>query len=195
MKKILIICAAALLIGVGFIAKSAIDKFNKPQTPEEIEQELMADCNKLIDAEIAVISGNMIFVPSNFFNDLSPKKLEIQPIPPEEGWVLFSLTKEGKLLKEVEIPASVEDKPVVGLFSGAFFLCPNLVSVTIPDTICFAFNNAFLDCPKLKSITSSAAFFDAVGGVNSPIFVDCHISEWNYSGDGLEVEFGFVPIE
>lgn len=122
-------------------------------------------------------------------------KIEISPSPPKEGWILFSLTKEGKQMQEIKIPAVFEGKPVVGLSSCAVFNCPDLASVTIPDTICLSFKYVFAYCPKLKSITSSADFFDAVGGVNSPIFAECRISEWNYSGDGLEVEFGFVPWE
>lgn len=174
MKKLLFCLAIVLLAGLV--------SFSRVEVRE-----------KILTKRFDRVSDNMIFIPF----ELVPKynAIEIHSNSSEIGWALFGLTEEGKQMKEIDIPAYIEGKPVVCLMTGAFFQCPNLVSVTIPDTIRRSFKYVFAYCPKLKSITSTGDFFDAVGGVNSPIFAECNVSEWNYLGDGLEFEFSFAPIE
>ena len=79
----------------------------------------------------------------------------------------------------------IDGKPITAINTCTFFRCQNLESVTIPDTINSVAENAFFACPRLKSITSSTDFFGAVGGVNSPIFMRCNITRWNYSDTGI----------
>lgn len=194
MKKKLLFClVAALFIYVGYTAKTIITDRDKPQSTEELEKELFDNYKEILDSGAGFSDDNMIYVPYELFSDMEIDFIEIPSKTSELGWVLFGLTKEGRELEEIEIPAYVEGKPVVCLMTGAFFRCPNLVRVTVPDTIRRAFKYSFAYCPKLKSITSTGDFFDAVGGVNSPIFARCNISEWNYS-DGLDVEFTFAPM-
>ncbi len=194
MRKTLLFCLAAVLfIYVGYTAKTIVDDRNKPQSTEEIEKELFDSYDTILDSGAGFISDNMIFVPYEYVKKFKSEKIDIPCHTSELGWCLFGLSKEGKDLEQIEIPAYVEGKPVVCLMAGAFFRCPNLVSVTVPDTIRCAFKYVFAYCPKLKSITSTGNFFDAVGGVNSPIFEECNISEWNYS-NGLDVEFSFAPM-
>ena len=127
--------------------------------------------------------------------DDASKWIEIPSEAAEDGWTLIGLTKKGRQLRDIEIPAYISGKAVTAIGVCAFFRCRNLESVTIPDTIRKTYELVFINCPKLRSITSSADFFNAVDGAYGPLFVNCNVSEWTYSGGGLEFEFGFAPIE
>lgn len=194
MKKKLLLCLVFMLLaGIVFFVKPALENRDSP-TLEDLEKSWAEITEKILDKGIGRVSDNMIFIPFELVAKYKDKLIEIPSDSSEIGWVLFGLTEEGKQMKEIDIPAYIEGKPVICLYTGAFFRCPDLVSVTIPGTIRYTRNYAFSFCPKLKSITSSGDFFNAVGGVNSPIFAECNISEWNYS-DGLDVEFTFAPWE
>ena len=193
-KKLLFCIAVALLIGIIFFGKTASDSNHEPRTLEESEKSLTELGDMLLSKGLGLERDNMIFITFEIFSKAKDDMIEIPSKTSEIGWVLFGLTDKGKNIEEIVIPSHVEDKPVIGLFTGAFSQCPNLVSVTIPDTIRYTHKYVFTFCPRLKSITSSGDFFHAVGGVRSPVFVGCDISEWHYS-DGLDVEFGFAPWE
>ena len=194
LKKILFISVIIMLISVAFYARSIILKNDSLQNLKQLEEKIASDTLKFLKKGYASTDGTVIVVP----DDWKSEEIEWFKIPSsstEKGWLLYSLTDKGKNMEEIVIPETIDGKPVTSICIGAFFLCPNLASVIIPDTIQSIAEKAFIICPKLKSITSSADFFDAVGGVSSPVFAGCRVSEWNYTGDGLEVEFGFRPLE
>lgn len=193
-KKILFFSVIILLAAGALWGRFIYISKNTPPTLEGMDKELTTFANILLKKGYAVTDGNLILVPSDWTSE-KIKWFETPSVVKTEGWQIYTLTKHGKQMEKIVIPEEVDGKPIVAIGTAAFFHCPNLVSVTIPDTVQRAAAKAFAFCPKLKSITSSADFFNAVEGAYSPVFAGCHVSEWNYTGDGLDVEFGFVQWE
>ena len=193
-KVILSVSVIILLVGTALYTRSSILQKNKQDSLKAWENDIADFVRQALDMGFAATDGNIIVVPATCMAE-EIEWVNIHSSAPEDGWLLFTHTEEGKDKQEIVIPETIDGKPITAINVCAFFRCRNLESVIIPDTICNVAENAFSACHKLRSITSSAEFFNAVGGVNSPIFAECNISEWNYSGDGLEFEFGFAPLE
>ncbi len=192
MKKILF-WALILMIAAHFVSKYAVETNSDTMSYKKLEKQHEQLIDKALGKKVAIIHNKLILIPYEVLADA----IEWIDVPTdsteEEGWALLGLTKEGKQLNMINIPETIEGKPITAISTCAIFGCTALTSVTVPDTIHKVAESAFLNCPKLRSITSTGDFFDAVGGVNSPIFADCNISEWNYS-DGLDMEFSFAPM-
>ena len=71
--------------------------------------------------------------------------------------------------KEVIIPSSIEDFPVVSVGKEAFAWNGNIVSVVIPDSVQEIGTGAFFLCTSLVSITIP----DSVQEIGSSTFYDC----------------------
>ena len=193
MKKILFWVLMIMLVA-HFVSKYAVETNSDTMSYKKLEKQHEQLIDKALGKKVAIIHNNLILIPYEVLAD-AIEWIDVPTDSAEEGWALLGLTKEGKQLNMINIPETIEGKPITAISTCAIFGCPALSSVTVPDTINKVAELAFLNCPKLRSITSTGNFFDAVGGVNSPIFADCNISEWNYSGDGLDFEFSFAPIE
>jgi hypothetical protein len=70
----------------------------------------------------------------------------------------------------LEIPATIEGKPVTSIGEGALYGSVSLTSVTIPDSVTSIGEEAFSKCFKLTSITIG----DSVTSIGNRAFQDCH---------------------
>ena len=94
--------------------------------------------------------------------------------------------------KDVDIPSTYKNLPVVGIGEGAFSRCTSLTSITIPDSVTIIGEDAFGDCTSLTSVTipdsvTSIGWY-ALGGCTNltSITYDGTIEEWNaISKDGF----------
>ena len=77
----------------------------------------------------------------------------------------------GAYESEVTIPSSVtyegETYPVVGIQDFAFYNCPDLVVVNIPNTIQTIGQSVFRSCPKLTriNVAQDSPFFHSIDGI------------------------------
>ncbi len=193
MKKILF-RILIILLAIYLVSKYAAGNISGTMSYKELEKKHGQLIERALDKGVAITHDDMIFIPFEVLESAT-EWIEVTPESTGDGWALLGLTKEGKKLNEIEIPAYINGRAVTAISFCSFLHCRKLISVTVPDSISKVSELAFIKCPKLKSITSTGDFFDAVGGVNSPIFAECNVSEWNYSGDGLEFEFSFAPME
>lgn len=69
------------------------------------------------------------------------------------GYIITGFTEHGKEIKNLEIPAVIGGKSVVGLGEYAFFNCLNLESVLLPDSIENVSVGAFNGCKNLAAVT------------------------------------------
>lgn len=68
------------------------------------------------------------------------------------GWQVVGLSEGGKGKSQLEIPANVEGKPVVGFTSGAFDGAAELEELRLPESIERIPDFAFSRCPSLKRL-------------------------------------------
>lgn len=95
-------------------------------------------------------------------------------------------------IKEVEIPASYDGKPIVSIGKSAFFVCSSLTSIIIPNSVKTIGANAFSGCSALESITIP----NSVTSIGNWAFSNCsnlqnvnfeskstleNIGEWSFS--------------
>lgn len=57
-----------------------------------------------------------------------------------------------KNVTELTIPATYDNKPIIGIVDNAFHSCTNLVTVNFPDTVMYVGQGAFELCSKLVAI-------------------------------------------
>lgn len=76
-----------------------------------------------------------------------------------EGDLTFKIIGSGAYVNKcdtsatvVEIPATVNEKPVLAIDASAFQGCSELTSVTIPESVTIINSNAFTSCSKLEEI-------------------------------------------
>ena len=69
----------------------------------------------------------------------------------------------------MEIPPTIEDKPVVSIGDYAFYYCTGLTSLTIPDGVTSIGSSAFRDCTGLTSLTIP----NSVTSIGNYAFRDC----------------------
>ena len=70
-----------------------------------------------------------------------------------DGWSVVGYTDA--LPTVLNIPSSIEGRPVVAIQQGAFSNCAALTAVTIPDSVTTIGANAFEGCVNLKSAVVS----------------------------------------
>ena len=81
---------------------------------------------------------------------------------------VFILNYRGDHGGHVEIPATIDGKPVTGIGNSAF-LGRKLSSVTIPDTVTQIVDAAFAHCPNLSTVNLS----ENVTVIDGSAFMDC----------------------
>ena len=69
----------------------------------------------------------------------------------------------------LQIPDEIDGYPVTAIGDNAFYLCENLISVTIPDSVTSIGNNAFDHCLNMASVTIP----DSVVFIGDFAFADC----------------------
>ncbi|MBR5016846.1 MAG: leucine-rich repeat protein, partial [Spirochaetia bacterium] len=69
------------------------------------------------------------------------------------GVLITGLLEKGKLLSDISVPETIDGKSVIGIKSGAFAGCTNLVRITLAKSIESIGANAFSGCTGLESIT------------------------------------------
>ncbi len=79
---------------------------------------------------------------------------EVSPFAYEElGNGTIEITGYNGAAAQIDIPAKMDGKKVVGIGAVAFYGCANLTSVTIPDSVVYINTSAFYNCPNLKAVT------------------------------------------
>ena len=69
------------------------------------------------------------------------------------------------------IPSTINGLPVTSIGNSAFFNCPRLTSVTIPNSVVSIGNSAFANCDGLTSVTIAAS----VTSIGNSAFAPCHM--------------------
>ena len=75
-----------------------------------------------------------------------------------------------KLASEIIIPEEFNGLPVKSILSIAFFGCPNLSSVIIPDSVTIIGNAVFFECRELTNVVIP----DSVTWIGDRAFAGCH---------------------
>lgn len=103
----------------------------------------------------------------------------LEPAADGAGWRVVGLSPEGKEKTVLELPASVEGKPVVAFAAGAFDEASGLEELRLPESIETIPDAAFAGCPALRRL------------VLLHEKVPCGVSEHSFDGaDELRV---YVP--
>ena len=66
---------------------------------------------------------------------------------------------------KIEIPAEIEDIPVVEIESSAFNGCANLTSIIIPDSVTSIGDHAFYNCLTSITVSENNKYFSSLNGV------------------------------
>ena len=84
--------------------------------------------------------------------------------------------------RDIVIPNTYEDLPVVGVFSEAFMGNKTIKSVVVPDNVMIVYNSAFMDCTALEKVVLG----NGLKGIWESAFFNCtSLKEINLP-DGLE---------
>lgn len=76
----------------------------------------------------------------------------LEPVAKGAGWQVTGLSETGKEKTALEIPASVDGKPVIGFAAGAFDGAGRLEELRLPESVGTIPDNAFSGCPSLKRL-------------------------------------------
>ena len=108
---------------------------------------------KIIDNNTS-IAGKIIDIEHRAENK-AVKEIPLNPnlkYKIKDGTVSITGCNEGAIGK-LEIPATIDGKPVTTIATKAFQYCDNLLSVLIPDSVINIGNYSFTGCGSLKNIT------------------------------------------
>lgn len=99
---------------------------------------------------------------------------DIITIDVEGGKIYFdkvsgAITDCDRGVTSADIPSVIEDVPVTGIGSYAFFGCYNLNHITIPDSVTVIGSSGFYGCNSLTDITIP----DSVTGIGNSVFMGC----------------------
>ncbi len=83
--------------------------------------------------------------------------------------IYATITKYNGPGGDVTIPATIEGKPVINIWSSAFASKPNLTSVTIPFGVMAIWTGAFSDCSGLTNVLMP----DSITNINTKAFFNC----------------------
>jgi hypothetical protein len=81
----------------------------------------------------------------------------------------ITITKYKGTSNTVDIPSTIEGKPVTAIGGSAFFECSSLTSVTIPNSVTSIGSAAFAGCSSLTSVTIP----NSVTSIGNQAFRDC----------------------
>ena len=70
----------------------------------------------------------------------------------QDHWIITGITSTGRLKSMIDIPKSVNGKPVIAISDEAFSDCYNMTDIKIPDSIFYIGEKAFSGCEKLTSV-------------------------------------------
>lgn len=84
--------------------------------------------------------------------------------------------------KNVEIPLTLDGKTVLGIWNKAFISHPEIVNITIPDTVEYIGLYAFYNCSSLTQITLP----DSLLGIGDIAFYGCSSLKSVVMGSGLK---------
>ena len=76
----------------------------------------------------------------------------LEPIADGAGWQVTGLSEAGEEKTALEVPASVDGKPVVGFAAEAFAGADRLEELRLPESIETIPDGAFSGCPSLKRL-------------------------------------------
>lgn len=101
----------------------------------------------------------------------------------EKGIYYYQVEGPGTNLdKDLVIPATYKDLPVMGINNNAFEGCAYLTSVVIPKSVTYIDNSAFLGCKNITSIIIP----DSVEIIYGKAFQDCTSLQKVIIGDGVK---------
>ncbi len=94
---------------------------------------------------------------------------------------ILGYTYNGSAKIDVEIPSSIDGRPVTGIADDAFKAITSIKSVTIPDSITYIGNYAFFDCDYVTELVIPSS----VASIGVGAFMECAALEKVTLPEGL----------
>ena len=150
-----------------------------------ISSDCFVDCPKL------TIYGYSDSTAEKYAND---NDIAFQPLDSDESendpififdsttGTITGLTDEGKKLSQINIPSQINGIDIINIDNNAFYMCKNVTSIYIPDSVTNIGDGAFKNCFQLASLTIP----NSVTSIGAEAFQNCSVISSVHMGSGVQ---------